>query len=72
VELDLKEINRLADEYEKQNGRRATRIGELMQAGLIRGVAKDPDGYPYVLGEGGKAELNLNSPLLEQMLLEKR
>jgi len=72
VELDFREINRLADEYEKQTGRRATRMGELTQAGLIRGLPKDPEGYPYVLGEGGKAELNLNSPLLEQMLMEKR
>jgi tetratricopeptide (TPR) repeat protein len=70
--LDLKEINGLADEYEKQTGRRATRIGELTQAGLIKGVARDPEGYPYVLGEGGKAELNLDSPLLERLLMEKK
>jgi tetratricopeptide (TPR) repeat protein len=72
VELDIKEINRLADQHEKQTGRRATRISELTQAGLMRGLPRDPEGYPYVLGEGGKAELNLNSPLLEQMLMEKR
>jgi tetratricopeptide (TPR) repeat protein len=72
TELDLKEINRLADEYEKQTGRRATKIGELVQAGLIKGLVKDPDGYPYVLGEDGKAEVNLNSPILEKMLMEKK
>jgi tetratricopeptide (TPR) repeat protein len=72
VELDLKAIDRVADEYEKQMGHRATRISELVQAGLIQGVAKDPDGYPYVLGEGGKAELNLNSPMLERVLMEKK
>jgi tetratricopeptide (TPR) repeat protein len=72
VELDLKEINRLADEFEKQTGRRATRIRELVQAGLIKGAPRDPEGYPYVLGEGGKAELNLDSPLLEQKLMEKK
>ena len=71
AQLDLKEIDRLADEYEKQTGHRATRISELVQAGLLKGVSRDPDGYPYVLGEGGKAELNLNSPLLEKMILEK-
>jgi tetratricopeptide (TPR) repeat protein len=72
VELDLKEIDRLTDEYEKQTGRRATRISELVQARLIKGVARDPEGYPYVLGEGGKAELNLDSPMLERMLMEKK
>jgi len=71
VELDLKTVNGVADEFETKTGRRATRINELIQAGLMRGVPRDPDGYPYVLGEGGKAELSLDSPLLEQMLLEK-
>lgn len=71
VELDLKAINQVVDEFEKRAGHRAARINELSQAGLIRGIPRDPEGYPYVLGEGGKAELNLNSPLLEQMLIEK-
>ena len=72
AELDLKEINRLADEYEKQTGHRATKISELVQAGLMKGVMKDPDGYPYVLGDDGKAEVNLKSPILEKMLMEKK
>jgi hypothetical protein len=72
VELDLKEINRLADEFEKQTGRRATLMGELAQAGLLKGIPRDPDGYPYVLGKGGKAELNLDSPMLEKQSLEKK
>lgn len=72
VELDLKEIDRLADEYEKQTGHRATRISELVQAGLLKGVMRDPEGYPYVLGEGGKAELNLMSPMLERVLMERK
>lgn len=67
----MKEINRLADDYEKQTGHRATKIGELVQAGLSKEVPNDPEGYPYVLGEGGKAELNLDSPMLEKQLLEK-
>ena len=72
AQLDLKEIDRIADEYERKTGHRAARIAELIEAGLLKGAPRDPDGYPYVLGEGGKAELNLNSPLLEKTLLEKR
>jgi hypothetical protein len=72
VEIDLRDINRLADEYEKETGRRATRISELVQAGLLKRVPRDPAGHAYVLGESGKAELNLNSPLLELMLIYKK
>jgi hypothetical protein len=71
VDLDLREINRVADEYERRSRRRATKMSELVQAGLLPQVPGDPDGYPYVLGEGGKAELNLNSPMLDEKLMNK-
>jgi tetratricopeptide (TPR) repeat protein len=71
VDLDLREINRLADECERRTGRRATKMSELVQAGLLSQLPGDPDGYPYVLGEDGKAELNLNSPMLEEKLMNK-
>jgi hypothetical protein len=66
AQMDCREIDRLADEYEKQTGRRASSISELVQAGLLRGGPKDPDGFPYVLGEDGKAGLNGKSPLGEK------
>jgi len=69
VELDLNEINRLADEYDKRTGHRAARIGELVEAGLLKGIPRDPAGYPYLLGEDGKADLNLDSPMLEEKLM---
>jgi len=72
AQLDMKAIDQIADQYEKQTGHRASRLSELVDAGLLRGVPRDPDGYPYVLGEGGKAEVNVNSPLLEKTLLEER
>jgi hypothetical protein len=71
VDLDLRQLNLLADEYERRTGRRATKMSELVQAGLLPRMPGDPDGYPYVLGEGGKAELNLNSPMLEEKLMNK-
>jgi tetratricopeptide (TPR) repeat protein len=72
VELDLKEINRLGDEYEKQTGRRAIRMRELVEVGLLKDIPRDPEGYEYTFGDDGKAELNLDSPLLEKSLMEKR
>ena len=72
AELEMKAIDQAADQYDKQTGHRASRISELVLAGLLKGIPKDPDGYPYVLGENGKAEFDLNSPLLEKSLMDKR
>ena len=69
---DCKQLDALADEYAKRNGRRPARMSDLVQAGLLRGVPADPEGFAYVFGEDGKAELNLDSPLLEQQLLLER
>ena len=65
-QMDCREIDRLADEYAKENGKPAGRISDLVQAGLLKGVPRDAKGYPYVLGEDGKAQLNPKSPLIEQ------
>jgi hypothetical protein len=69
VQEDCKHLDALAEEYAKRNGRRPTRMNELVQAGLLRGVPVDPDGFAYEFSEEGKTELNLDSPLLEQQLL---
>jgi hypothetical protein len=69
---DCKQLDALADAYTKRFSRRPVRISEMVQAGLLRGIPKDAMGYAYVFGEGGKAELNLESPLLEQQLLLER
>ena len=69
---DCKQLNALADEYEERYGRRPTRMSEMVQAGLLRGLPTDPAGYAYTFGDDGKAELNLNSPLLEKQLLNER
>ena len=66
---DCRQIDLLADQYEKRFGRRPKRVAELVQAGLLRGVPVDPRGYAYEFGDNGKAELNLDSPLLEQQLI---
>jgi tetratricopeptide (TPR) repeat protein len=72
ADRDLQEINRLADAYEKKTGHRPGKIGELLQAGLLKAMPRDPEGYPYVIGEDGKADLNLNSPLLEKKLMDRK
>jgi tetratricopeptide (TPR) repeat protein len=66
---DCRQIDALAGEYEKRFGRRPTRMSEMVQAGLLRAIPGDPLGFAYIFGENGKAELNLDSPLLEQQLI---
>ena len=72
AEMDCKKIDSQADEYEKKTRKRPRTILELVKAGLLSGIPRDPEGFPYVFGEDGKAELNLNSPLLEKMLMQKK
>lgn len=69
---DCRRLDLLADEYQKRFGRRPTRMSEMVQAKLLRGIPGDPQGFAYTFGEDGKAELNLESPLLEQQLLLER
>jgi tetratricopeptide (TPR) repeat protein len=68
AEEDRKQIDVAADEYQKRFGRRPGRLSELVQSGLLRGEPVDALGYPYVLSEAGKAELNLESPLRDRWI----
>jgi tetratricopeptide (TPR) repeat protein len=72
VKEDCKQLDALADEYAKRHGRRPARMSELVQAGLLPRIPGDPLGFAYIFSEDGKAELNLDSPLLEQQLLMER
>jgi hypothetical protein len=69
---DCKQLDLLADEYAKRFGKRPKRMSELVQAGMLKGLPGDPLGFAYEFGDDGKAELNLDSPLLEQELLLER
>jgi hypothetical protein len=71
AEQDCKQLDALADEFQKRTGRRPARVGELIQAGLLPRLPVDPMGFPYVFGPDGKAVLNIDSPLLEQQLLHQ-
>ena len=71
AEMDLRQIDKLADDYEKKSRRRPARLNELVESGFLPGLPKDPDGFPYILGETGKAEIHPQSPLHEDWLKEK-
>jgi tetratricopeptide (TPR) repeat protein len=60
---DRKRIDAVADEYQRRFGRRPAHMSELLLGGFLLGEPTDALGYPYVLSEGGKAEINPRSPL---------
>jgi tetratricopeptide (TPR) repeat protein len=49
VDLDLRTLDQFLDEYEKRTGKRAKRMSELVEAGLLKRIPSDSDGFPYVV-----------------------
>jgi hypothetical protein len=72
VLMDLRALNLIADNYEWQTKRRAASIKDLADAGLLSGQPVDPEGFPYVLGQLGRAEPNPKSPLKDEWMKEKK
>lgn len=66
AQQDCKQLDALADEYEKHFARRPGSVTELLEGGLLRALPADPAGYPYEFGLGGKAQMNAKSPLVEK------
>lgn len=69
---DKEQLDLLLAEYTKKSGRPAENLSDLVNAGMLRGVPVDPDGFPYVIGKTGDAELNPKSPLLKLEPLYRR
>jgi tetratricopeptide (TPR) repeat protein len=63
---DCKRIDAAAEEYQRRFGRRPVQMSELLLGGFLLGEPVDALGYPYVLSEGGKAEINPRSPLKDK------
>jgi tetratricopeptide (TPR) repeat protein len=71
AQMDIRDIDKVADSYEQKTKHRAAQISDLPREGLLPRQLRDPDGFAYVLNEQGKAELNPKSPLREQWLRDK-
>lgn len=64
VQLDEGWLNDDSEDYRKRFGRYPTSIEELIKVGLLRGVPLDPHGFPYVIGPGGKGQLDPKSTVV--------
>ena len=61
---DETQLNELASQYQKRFGRFPSSLAQLRDAGLLRGIPIDPDGYPYTFGPDGKSQLNPQSSVV--------
>lgn len=64
AEEDETDLDEIAAQYRERYRRFPTSMAEMRDAGFIRGIPADPEGYPYVLGPDGKAGLDPHSPVV--------
>jgi len=69
AEDEIDQLGQIAAAYQKKFGHVPASIAELISAGLLKSVPNDPEGYPYRLGNDGKAIVDPASPLAP--LIEK-
>jgi hypothetical protein len=67
---DEAHINTSAEEYRQRFGRFPTSTVELQAAGMLPGIPVDPDGFPYVIGPDGKAQLFPSSTVVTEQTPE--
>jgi hypothetical protein len=66
VDADCKQLDSIADEYEKRAGHRPKTAHDLVVVGLLPRTPVDPLGFPYVFDAEGESQLNPASPLVKQ------
>lgn len=62
---DESHLNVLSEQYRKLFGRYPASTKDLRDARLLAGIPVDPAGYPYAIGEDGKAHVAPESPVQE-------
>jgi hypothetical protein len=62
--LDIQHLNEASEAYATKLGHFPATIRELQEAGFVRGDPKDPEGYPYVMGQHGVPQLDPQSPVV--------
>ena len=60
---DIEVLDQLAKQYKDRVGHFPASLADLRDEGLIRGNPVDPEGYPYVFGPDGRAQLDPQSPV---------
>jgi tetratricopeptide (TPR) repeat protein len=64
VQQDEAQLNQLAQDYRDRFGSYPSFMMDLITTGMIAGAPVDPEGFPYVFGPEGKAQLSPKSPIV--------
>lgn len=63
AEEDCEYLDAIVSRYARSAQHMPEGLGELVRAGVLRGVPVDPEGFPFVLGADGKTRVHPKSPL---------
>jgi len=58
---EIEHLNRMLDQYREREGQEPGSIHDLITAGTLTSVPRDPSGVPYFLGRDGRARLSPNT-----------
>jgi hypothetical protein len=61
AQSDEIQLDQLAQAYRARFGRAPQSTRDLVEAGMIKGIPLDPDGFPYAFGADGKSQLDFKS-----------
>ena len=61
AQSDEMQLDQLAQDYRARFGRYPQLTRDLVEAGMLKGVPLDPDGFPYAFGPDGKSQLDPKS-----------
>jgi tetratricopeptide (TPR) repeat protein len=61
AQSDEMQLDQLAQDYHSHLGHYPQSTRDLVEAGMIKGVPLDPDGFPYAFGPDGKSQLDSKS-----------
>jgi len=63
AEADCEQLDKIAADYKKRTGAAPKTMRDVVNAGLLPGLAADPEGYVYTFDANGKGQINPASPL---------
>ncbi len=72
AQADCAQLNKLSAEYRKRTGRPPGNVRDLVNAGLLPGLAVDPVGVVYWFDLEGNAQINPASPLFKEQRLDEK